>query len=290
MPEVKGLLQGSTEWLAWRKGKLSASKAPIILGISEYMTPFELFEEELGLREPKKSSAHMQRGLDVEDEARDWLYKQTGVEFKPVCWEHVNPLYISSLDGMSADQKHIVEIKNNNKEFHEMAKRGNIIDMHYAQCQHHLFVTGLDECFYLSWRKDDPILITVKRNQDFINEMIAKEIEFKRMCDDLTPPPPLTDNDYVDMSDNTYLYALSCDYEMKNSLMKTLEKTCKELKEEIKTIAGDRNIKGPGFKLTKYASRTIIDYDKLIADHCPNVDLKQYAKPTTYAYRITMES
>lgn len=289
MPEVKGLIQGTTEWLNWRKGKLSASKTAIILGFSPYCTPFELFEEELGLREPKKATAHMQRGLDVEDEARDWLYTQTGLRFEPKCWEHVNPLYISSLDGMSSDQKHIVEIKNNNKEFHEIAKRGNIIDMHYAQIQHHMFCTDLSECFYLSWRKDDPIFFPVKRNQIFIDGMIPKLLDFKCMCDDLIPPP-LTDRDYVDVSDDIHLFALACDYECKNSLMKTLEKTCKDLKEEIKEISGNRNIKCKQFKLTKYPSRTIIDYDKLIAEHCPNVDIKAYAKPTTYAYRITMEN
>lgn len=289
MPEVKGLTQGTPDWLSWRKGKLSASKSSIILGISEYMTPFELFEEELGLREPKKASAHMQRGLDVEDEARDWLWGHLRLEFKPACWEHVNPLYISSLDGMSIDQRHIVEIKNNNKEFHEMTRSGNIVPMHYAQCQHHMLVTELNECFYLSWRKDDPILVTIKRDQDFINDMIIKETEFKRMCRDLVPPP-LTDRDYVDMTDDFILKNLAYNYKFYNDELKNCEKCLKEYKEKIKEISGDRNIKGPGFKLTKYPSRTIIDYDRMIADHCPNVDLKAYAKPTTYAYRITMEN
>lgn len=288
MPEVK-YLQGSPEWLTWRKGKLSASKAPIIMGLSPYQTAFELFEEELGLRDPKKMSPHMQRGLDVEDEARDWLWQHLRIEFKPTCWEHVNPLYISSLDGMSADQSHIVEIKNNNKEFHEMANNENIVPMHYAQCQHHMFCTGLDICNYLSWRKDDPILVNVKRDQAFIDDMIPKLQEFKRMCDDLVPPP-LTDRDYVDVSDDYGLHELIRQYHHRATEAKSYSKLADEVKEEIKERVGNRNAKGKGFKLTKYPSRAIIDYDRLIADHCPQVDLKAYTKPTTYAYRITMES
>lgn len=289
MPEVKGLIQSTEAWLNWRKGKLSASKAAIILGLSPYSTPFELFEEELGLREPKKTSAHMQRGLDVEDEARSWLYNQFGVKFVPTCWEHVNPLYISSLDGMSADQKHIVEIKNNNKEFHEIARGGDIVPMHMAQCQHHLFVTELDKCFYLSWRKDDPILVIVKRDDDFIADMVQKELEFKQMLENLTPPP-LTDRDYADLGSDRHLFDLAWSYNHYSNLMKDNEKARGAVKEELIQLAGNRNAKGNGFKLTKYPSRTIIDYDKLIADHCPNIDLKAYTKPTTYAYRITMES
>lgn len=287
--EVRGLEQGTKEWLEFRKGKLSASKAPIILGLSPYMTSYELFEEELGLREPKKASSHMQRGLDVEDEAREWLWEHLSMEFKPVCWEHVNPLYISSLDGMNLTETAIVEIKNNNKEFHEMARTGSIIPMHVAQCQHHMFVTGLDECFYLSWRKDDPILVTVKRDQDFINDMITKELEFKRMCDDLTPPP-LTDRDYADLSGDYELEALALQYKAVKQLYTSHEKALDDIKSQIKRKCGERNAKVNGFKFTKYASRTIIDYDKLIAEHCPEIDLKAYAKPTTYAYRITMES
>lgn len=289
MPEVKGLIQSTPEWHLWRKGKLSASKSSVILGLSIYQTPFELFEEELGLREPKPSSPHMQRGLDVEDESRDWLYIATGIKFTPACWEHVNPLYISSLDGISEDEKNIVEIKNNNKEYHEMARSGNIVPMHLCQMQHHMFITGLDECLYLSWRKDDPILVTVKRDSVFIVDMIVKEMEFKRMCDDLVPPP-LTDRDYVDMSGDFELGCLAAEYRVKNIMYKAHEKDLDEIKTKIKEITGNRNAKCNGMKITKYPTRAIIDYDKLIADHCLEFDLKKYTKPTTYAYRITMES
>lgn len=288
MPKID-IQQSTPEWHAWRKGKLSASKSSIILGLSIYQTPFELWEEVLGLSDPKPSSAHMQRGLDVEDEARQWLWERLGMEFKPTCWEHVNPVYISSLDGMNSTHSCIVEIKNNNVGYHEMARSGNIVPMHLCQMQHSMFVTDLEFCSYLSWRKGDPILKQVMRDQPFIDYMIPKLLDFKRMCDDLEPPP-LTDRDYVDMSDDIRLFALSCDYENKNSLMKALEKTCKNLKEEIKEKIGNRNAKCKQFKLTKYPTRAIIDYDKLIADHCPNVDLKPYTKPTTYAYRITMEN
>lgn len=289
MPQVKDLIQGTPQWHSWRKGKLSASKSAIIMGLSPYQTPFELFEEELGLKDPKPSSPHMQRGLDVEDEARQWLWETLRIEFKPTCWEHVNPLYISSLDGMSLNNRHIVEIKNNNKEYHEMARSGNIVPMHLCQMQHHMFVTELEECFYLSWRNDDPILVIVKRDQEFINQMIAKEFEFKQMLENLTSPP-LTDRDYVDMTFNADLEMWADQYNESYRIWKLHESRCRDMKEVIKVITKNQNVKGNGFKITKYPSRAIIDYDRLIAENCPNVDLKSYTKPATYAYRITMES
>lgn len=287
MPEVQ-IEQSTPIWHIWRKGKLSASKSAIILGLSPYLTPLQLFEEEIGIREPKKSAPHMQRGLDIEDEARHWFYRETGQLMKPATFEHEKPIFIASLDGYNEGRKTILEIKNNNKEYHESVKQGRIPESHYCQLQHQMFVTELDKSNYLSYRKGDEVLKVIKRNDDFIADMIEKELEFKRMCDDLIPPP-LTDRDYEDVSHDLELEEMILKYNRMSHEAKSYENMCKELKDQIKERVGNKNSKGKGFKLTKYASRAIVDYDKLIANHCPNVNLKEYTKPTTYAYRITME-
>ena len=40
--------QKSEEWLDWRKKGIGSSDAPIIMGVSPWKTPFELWEEKTG--------------------------------------------------------------------------------------------------------------------------------------------------------------------------------------------------------------------------------------------------
>jgi putative phage-type endonuclease len=281
------MLQQTNEWLDFRRGKLSASKAPVILGASPYATPYQLFEEELGLRETQKSTPYMQKGLDCEAEARDWFLMETGIHVSPSVEVHPdNPLFIASLDGISEKRDTIVEIKNNNKNFHDMAHSGKIPDFHFIQLQHQMYVTGMKESHYLSWRKDDPLFLRIARDDDFIADMIAKELEFKKCIDDLVPPP-LTDRDYCDLSHDLVLSEVYRQYELNKRLQKEYEAKAESFKTQMLTIAGDRNVKGSGFMMTRYMTKGRVDYDKLITNHCPNVDVDIYRKDPTISYRIT---
>ena len=288
MPIVK-LDQSTPEWHAWRKGKLSASKAGIILGLSPYQTPRELWEEEIGLRDPQPSSLHMQAGLDIEDEAREWFWNKMRLEMKPACFEYSdNPLFIASLDGISGSRTTILEIKKNGKEFHELARSGKVLPLYNAQMQHQMYVTGLDECYYLSYRKGDEILLNVGRDELFITEMIEKELAFKRLVDDLISPE-LIERDYEDMSYNTELQNLAYRYTLKNDLIKQAEKERCELKNQIKEIVGDKKVKCAAFKINRYKIDGRVDYERIMNDHCPSVSLESYRKEPSYAYRISTD-
>ena len=65
MPNVIDLVQGSPEWHSYRKNKLGASYAGIILGISPYMTPFQLWEQILGLSAQQEEHSGMIRGREL---------------------------------------------------------------------------------------------------------------------------------------------------------------------------------------------------------------------------------
>jgi len=283
------LEQGTEEWLRFRKGKLTASKAGVILGLSPYMTPFELFEEELGLREPKTVSSHMQAGLDIEGEARDWFYNKTGIEVIPdVAVYPKEPIFIASLDGISKCKSTILEIKNNNKEFHEIAKRGKIVPFHFAQVQHQMYVTDLDECNYLSYRKGDEILLSVGRDELFITDMIQKELDFKKCLDDLIPPA-LIERDYEDMSHDLELSEWGRLYFHYDAMKKDYESKAEYMKEQIKNRIGIKNVKAEGFKMTKYSTKGRVDWELLKEKHCPEIDENQYRKSSTVSFRISKE-
>jgi putative phage-type endonuclease len=280
--------QGSADWLAFRKGKLTASKSAIILGVSPYQTPFGLWEEELGLKEPQASTPHMQRGLDIEDAARDWFHTQTFVIVEPAVVQHpTQPEFIASLDGLSADGRTILEIKNNRKELHELARSGEVCPMHYAQIQHQLFVTGLNECHYLSYREGDPILIIIKMDIVFVTDMVQKELAFKGMVDDLIPPE-LTEKDYEDYSHDGELANLMEQYRVDTRSAKFLQERADQTKKTIMEKIGKKNAKGTNWKVTKYRVAGRIDYDAILEHYKIDTNTEQFRKQGSFSYRITV--
>lgn len=286
---IHDIQQGSLEWHKWRKGKLSASKAPIILGLSPYQTSYQLWEEELGLRDPQPNSQHMQDGLNIEDAARDYFFQLTGICVNPACvTSSRNPLFIASLDGMNAVRDIILEIKKNNKSYHEMARSGNIFESHYAQVQHHMYVMDLKECHYLSYRMGDEVLVKVARNNAFIDDMVVKQLDFYEMLQNLTPPP-LTDRDYIDMSNDEELHNLVTYYNTDVRALKFLEERIDKKRTMIKERIGDKNAKGIGWKMTKYGVKGRVDYDAILSRYNIDADLSQFRKPASFSYRLTIE-
>lgn len=283
------LEQGTPEWHEFRRGKISASKVPIILGFSPYASPLMLYEEEMGLREPQATSAHMQRGLDVEDQVRDWFFKTYGIEVFPCVIQSIsNPLFIASLDGINSINTCIVEIKNNNKEYHEMAKSGKLPEHHRAQVNFQMFVAGFHDCWYISFNQGDYALVVVKRDQDYIDDMIPKLIDFKRRLDEFDPPAP-TDKDYEDLSNDYVLRDLTAQYEDDMRSAKALTERAERHKKMIIERIGEKNAKGVNWKVTKYVTKGRLDYDTILDHFKIDPDLEQFRKKGSVSYRITVQ-
>lgn len=281
--------QGTEAWHQFRRGKISASKVPIILGISPYQTPLQLYEEEMGLREPQAQQAHMTRGLEVEDEVRDWFYFHSKIEVFPCVIQHADtPMFIASLDGMSADGKTIIEIKNNNKEYHEMAKEDKIPVNYMAQMQFQMYVCGLDKCHYISHRQGEFVEVMVYKSDVLLHDMIHKLHDFKRRLNDFDPPP-LSDKDYEDMSHDSEINSMMAHYHNAQEKAKEWEVRADVCKKQILEKIGDRNAKGTNWKITKYSRQGNVDYDAILDHHNIDVDLSKFRKKGSISYRITID-
>ena len=285
-------IQGSASWLAFRKGKITASKIGAIMGLSPYQTPYGLWEEELGLRDPQPCLPHMQAGLDCEDEAREWYFTNYGYRMLPKVVIHPdNDQFMASLDGISPCGNFILEIKRNNKDFHEMARSGKIIDFHRKQILWQMYCAGeqVEKAYYLSYRKDDEIVVEVTRNDDEIAEMVEQANKFLLMVANLTPPP-LCERDYIDLRDNKRLPELLKRYTYSLGQHKYYKDDCESLKEEIVAECQSRCSIGPGFRLTKYPIKGKIDYKDLFYFYrIADFEQEKFRKPNTQAYRITLE-
>ena len=148
------LEQGSEAWLQWRKGRLTGTDAPMLMGVSPYVTPYQGWQRKLGLLEEQKVNPAMLRGHRDEPIARDLFISLKGINMEPCCVESVDYNFIvASLDGMSDCGKYIMEIKSNGDEYHQNLKKEvpEIPEFHIMQMQHQLLASGAKKCFYCSY-------------------------------------------------------------------------------------------------------------------------------------------
>jgi len=171
--------QNTIEWLEFRKSKIGSSDAPIIMGASPWKTPHQLLDEKMGIKQSFYESPAMQRGKDLEPEARKRFEEETGLVVWPNVLIHPQHDYImASLDGMTLDEKTAVEIKCPGKKTHKMAQEGHIPEHYHIQMQHQLAVTGLRTMFYYSFDGQKGVILKIQRDNSLVEEILIKEREF----------------------------------------------------------------------------------------------------------------
>ena len=77
MSTIVRMVQGSPEWHEHRRKYRNASETPVILGLSPWQTPYQLWQLKLGLVEQEVTAA-MRHGSELEPVARAAYERQTG--------------------------------------------------------------------------------------------------------------------------------------------------------------------------------------------------------------------
>ena len=276
------LIQGTPEWHALRAKSIGASDAAAIMGVSKWTTPYQLWEQKLGLREVEINSA-MKRGTDMEDEARkEFEHLHNVAVFPDVVLSEEYPWAMASLDGISMDRSVIVEIKCVNRFDHQIALEGKVPEHYYPQCQHQMWVTGTFLMYYFSYDPMNPATVIVPRDDVYISDMIEKEKEFYR-CIMEFDPPTFTDRDYVEHDDKEWSMLA---FELKHTLanIKVFEQREKDLRNQLIQLSEGKNSIGCGIRLTRFIRKGNVEYAKIPA--LQGVDLEQYRKPPIESWRI----
>ena len=102
------LVQGSPEWHDHRRRHRNASETPAVLGVSPWVTPYQLWLQRTGRAEPHVTPA-MLRGTQLEPAAREAYEALTGNAMQPSVL--ADREYSASLDGITLDGGLILEIK-----------------------------------------------------------------------------------------------------------------------------------------------------------------------------------
>ena len=172
------LKQRSKEWLDFRRNHVCASDAPIIMGMSNFKTIDQLINEKVRGFE-QHQNPHMVRGNELEPVALKAFEKETNIIMFPCVGVHdQNDWMAASFDGMTLEEDLIVEIKCPGKKDHWVASSGKVPEKYIAQLQHQIYVSGLDFSYYYSFDGEKGIVLEVKRDEEFIEKMLAMEIDF----------------------------------------------------------------------------------------------------------------
>ena len=196
--------QRSDNWLAWRSKGIGGSDAPIVMGVSPYKTPYQLWEEKTGRKKPDdQSNWATERGNRLEPIARAKYELLRDIEMGPATCQHFQYEFMrASMDGWNPQLKRGLELKFAGKADHEGARAGKIPDKYWPQVQHQIFVTGAEVIDYGSYYvpKDVPdhqgelIVVEVKPDIEYIKQYLKIAIKFWECVTTSTPPGMTTDD------------------------------------------------------------------------------------------------
>jgi len=280
------LRQNTPEWLEFRRSRIGASDAPILMGQSPWKTPYQLWMEK-NLKTETEETPAMARGKALEDEARKKFEDMTGLAMMGNrCYVHKErPWQMCSLDGIDMEEKSIVEIKCPNRNDHDTAKSGHIPTKYYGQLQHQMAVMGLDHAYYFSYDGYDGAVVEVERNAEFVRELLDVEKTFYFDYYMKGTPPPLSEKDYIEQMSEHWDMA-TCMYKDVDKKLKELEVKKDMLRERLIGLANERNSRGNGVTVSKTIRRGTVDYAQI--PELQTVDLERYRKPSAPMWRINV--
>ena len=192
MQVLNNVLPNSPEWLALRRVKIGASDCAAIVGENPYCSPHKVWRQKI-FGEEEFINGDMQRGVRLEEKAREWVSKTHGIEYKPVCVEsEKRPWQIATMDCFYQDGEFIFagEIKSPREKKFESIKKKGIPDYWMWQVQHQLSVLNLQRMFFLLYTESDQHLIWVHRNEEMISKLNSlEEVFYFEYLSRFVPPP-----------------------------------------------------------------------------------------------------
>ena len=281
--ELIDLEQGCPEWHSLRKTKITATDSCVIMGASHWKTRIQLYHEKLSIELPAPANERMQRGTFLEPIARDLFNVKTGCKMKPAV--AVKDWLMASLDGIDEKSGCILEVKCPGEKDHSTAVQGKVPDHYYPQLQHQMYVAGVQMAYYFSFDGMDGVIVQVKRNHEYVENMLVEERKFYDCLINKTPPEPL-EGDYIERDDSLWDACATRWKHITNSI-KDLEKEEEEIRRQLIFLSGESNTKGAGISLCQVQRKGNVEYAKI--PELRGVNLDMYRKGSINSWRITCQ-
>ncbi len=317
--KIVNLQQRSDEWHEWRKGGISASEVPTIIGKSPYQTPWRLWAEKTG-RVPRpdlSKNPHVQRGVRLEDTVRRrYEDAHPGEILLPVCASHDTEDWMRcSLDGLTGNSEPVEMKVPTLGRFIEVVEQGEkapVFDLYWPQVQAQIFVSDAKQatiCFYTPDSEDLPegqdnyLEIVIPRDDDFIqNTMLPKCREFWEWVQNEKEPPKDPERDIFVPEPAVYAA-----WESLAQKRRVLEAEKKRLEDKLKALKKDMGANekelvammgefvradAAGIRVTRSNVQGSVDYKKIVEKLLPDLDpaeLEAARRPGRTQNRITVD-
>jgi putative phage-type endonuclease len=291
MPNIKviDISQHTDAWFQWRSEGVTASEIPIILGLSPYKTPWQLWAEKIGRINSVDISKNpnVQRGVRLEDKARQLAEARYGESLLPICGECVEwNILRASFDGVNAMLEPFEFKAPSDNVWNDIQVKGTQSEtykLYEAQVHAQCVVANSSSGRLIFYKADGqdvdlPVTLTQERRAEII--FAAKA--FWNHVVTRTPPAldPLRDW-YIPSNGNDRFkwdsYAES--WRAQQHRIKVLKDELTVLETEQKVIQkGMTTLMGPfmqadlgGVKVTRFVKKGNVDYVAFINDnYCPS--------------------
>jgi putative phage-type endonuclease len=270
-------IQGSTAWLEARKKFRNASETADVMGCG-FNSPKRLKRIKAGLEEVFVNAA-MRRGNDLEDKVRAYAEERFKTMFSPQVWE--NGKYRASLDGLSFDQKTLIEIKVSDITYNDIMD-GEVPRKYMLQMQHQFYCCPAEKGWLVAYSPtlDAYASVEVEYNHDIFEQIQIAWDKFDKM--------EVPDAEYTVTEDVRYL-ELDERYAALKKMIDDYSTQLKEVKAEMELIADGQNIDAPFTKLNFTIKKGSVDYKKILKENGVKVDEELYRKPSTNYSSVRMK-
>jgi putative phage-type endonuclease len=284
MSTIVRMAQGSPEWHEHRRKYRNASETAVVLGLSPWLTPYQLWQVKLGLLVPEVTPA-MRRGSELEPAARAAYERQTGRVMQPLVV--VDGEYSASLDGMTFRGERIVEIKcpirGKESTLWNTVGAGRLPEHYQVQVQHQLMVTKAEAADVFVFDGAEGILLEVASDANTWPRIHECWDKFAAFVTSKTAPP-LSKGDVRERSDSDWNAAATHYLETK-LFADQAQNALAEAKEILVALTSHTSETGGGVTVTRYWKQGAIEYRKIA--ELKALDLEQYRGAPREETRIT---
>jgi len=273
---------GSEAWKEARRKYITATDAAIIMEGSDKEI-LNLYHRKTDGKELFVTSA-MQRGTDLEPEARAYIKMRLGLDLEPEF--HVSdkiPWIAANFDGICCNN--LIEIKCPGLKAHDLVVRGSMPPKHYAQCQHQMLVADFKDMIYYSYNPDHETVLFEKiitRDNQFIDKMyLAEEVFYQHLQHRVPPECAIVD---YDVSEELEAEAILLAQELRQ--LEDLKIMIEEHKELIKELSQQNSFSTYCLKAEKITKQGSIQYKKI--PELQGLDLETYRSEPTEFWRFSM--
>ncbi|MCB1666530.1 MAG: YqaJ viral recombinase family protein [Pseudomonadales bacterium] len=283
------LEQGSADWLAHRQQYRNASETPAVMGVSPWMSPYQLWELRTGRRQ-QEVTYPMERGLRLEQPARVAYEALTGHVVQPITL--VEGDYSASLDGLTFDGSLLVEIKcpvrGAGSTLWEQISQGEVPEHYRLQVQHQLMVSGAEqaELFVYDEELGKGIVLPIPPDPAS-HEAIRAAWDLFMPHIEADTPPELTERDRLVRDDPAWLAAAET-FARRKSALDAAKSAADEARAALLELADHPSVTGGGVTVTRFVRKGSVDYRKAAVDS--GIDTEPYRKPGGVDVRITVGS